>query len=350
MGFPNSPRIDGVELVLVGAEAILYGMFLVLFLNGVRVLVDRRKRNHDQNTSPLLLTAFLLFAVTTAHWVLDFSRVYDGFIHAQDQAIVDGFPPEFPNAATAFFANVGTPKYVAISALYFIETMIGDTFMLYRLFVVWNHSWAILIVPTICELAMFATGCYILFAIKETHGSIYVTARGWITAFFVLTLVANLSCTILIAFKIWHTGRKFIRAGVAGTSKIVHILVESASLYSFVLIITLVGYLAKSNVQFIFMSMINPIIGIIFMMIIVRTGGPSSQPGSSHILSHDDVELNTSMGRLGQRNAQFLTASAYAPTTVSVKITSEVETDKGGMIPQYDERSTSTDKVKLYNM
>ncbi len=65
----------------------------------------------------------------TKHFVLDISRAYDAFIYAQDKAYQDGTAANEPNPATLFFADITTPKYLALAGLYQVTTTIGDTFM-----------------------------------------------------------------------------------------------------------------------------------------------------------------------------------------------------------------------------
>ena len=59
-----------------------------------------------------------------------------------------------PGGTTAFYSVISSPTEVAKNVLYITNTLIADSFVSYRLFMVWNRAWWILIVPIIL---LFAT-------------------------------------------------------------------------------------------------------------------------------------------------------------------------------------------------
>ena len=78
---------------------------------------------------PLLLFVTKNNSIGLQHLILDVSRAYDAFIFAQDEAQREGTAGNSPNPATAFFADISTPKYLALAALYQATTAVGDAFM-----------------------------------------------------------------------------------------------------------------------------------------------------------------------------------------------------------------------------
>ena len=51
------------------------------------------------------------------------------------------------NRTTAFFSRLSEQTQVAKSTIFVTSILIGDAFLTYRLWVVWNRSWMIIIVP-----------------------------------------------------------------------------------------------------------------------------------------------------------------------------------------------------------
>jgi len=58
--------------------------------------------------------------------------------------------------------------------------------------------------------------------------------------------------------------------GNANLTPVILIVAESAAVYTAFAFVTLVTYLTKSNIQFVLVDMSNPIIGLVFCLIIVR--------------------------------------------------------------------------------
>ena len=59
-----------------------------------------------------------------------------------------------PNGTLNFYSVISSPTEVAKNVLYISMTLIADSFVTYRLYMVWNRTWWILVCPTIL---LFAT-------------------------------------------------------------------------------------------------------------------------------------------------------------------------------------------------
>lgn len=62
-----------------------------------------------------------------------------------------------PNGAADFFNTLSDPTLVVKDVLYVTLTLVGDTFVTYRLFVVWNHSWWMVVLSSIMVVATAGT-------------------------------------------------------------------------------------------------------------------------------------------------------------------------------------------------
>ena len=57
-----------------------------------------------------------------------------------------------PGGSADFFNTLSNPTVVAKDVIYVTQTLIGDTFVTYRLFMVWGRSWPIVALPVLLLL------------------------------------------------------------------------------------------------------------------------------------------------------------------------------------------------------
>lgn len=77
------------------------------------------------------------------HLALDVDRAIQAFV-------VHGGTPD---GTATFYETLSDPTEVAKNVIYITMTLVGDAFVTYRLFVVWNHSYLIIALPTALILA-----------------------------------------------------------------------------------------------------------------------------------------------------------------------------------------------------
>lgn len=80
---------------------------------------------------------------------------------------------ETPGGTTTFYNTISSPTEVAKDAIYITMTLIADTFVSYRLYMVWNRAWWILIIPTVLLLA--TAGTFVIAAPRSTVHDVEVT-------------------------------------------------------------------------------------------------------------------------------------------------------------------------------
>ncbi|KDQ56609.1 hypothetical protein JAAARDRAFT_58887 [Jaapia argillacea MUCL 33604] len=313
------PRLDGTEIVLVVVESVLWGAFMILFCGAVNVLIERRRVRKEVST-PLLLTAILLFCSITTHWIIDISRAFDAFVYAQDHTLsFYNSSDASPNAAVSYLSEISNIKNVVNSGVYVFTTLVGDAFMIYRLFIVWGRNLWVVLLPLLLWVALLVTGSATtwIFAFASST-NLFNSAGAWITASFVITLLENLVSTGLIAYRIWITSRAWGDGATYSGSKIIQIIIESAALYSCCLIISLCAYLAKSNVQFVAVAVNSPVVGIIFALILTRAHSNST---SAHSRDSDHHVTTKSM------RLRSFRASRHPTSPMAIQITTAREID-----------------------
>ncbi|CDO76950.1 hypothetical protein BN946_scf184587.g4 [Trametes cinnabarina] len=91
-------------------------------------------------------------------------------------------------AAKSIFLSLnglGDPIGVAKFVIYVTQSLISDGFMVYRVYVVWDRSWRVIVVPTLILFADIVLGYVTSFLGSKTPA-------GCVNAFFVMSFVTNL--------------------------------------------------------------------------------------------------------------------------------------------------------------
>ncbi|GLB39546.1 hypothetical protein LshimejAT787_0700560 [Lyophyllum shimeji] len=265
------PRLDGAQLAATVLESVFYGIYFVLLIQCAEALIYRAKVRGESMLRPMPITAVVLFVTITAHWILDLMLTFEAFIQPTDPGYC--VTPAGLNPAEKVYLNLPDIKNVLTSVFYVLTTLVGDGFMIYRLYIVWSRNYFIIIPPVIMCISLAITGGVVTYLFSQATTPLFQAAGAWITSSFVLTFVCNLYSTGLIAFKIFRSNRHFGRASNdygSGVNKVMEILVESAVLYGLCITLALGTYVGDSNIQFTIVAVNGPVIGIIFCMIVAR--------------------------------------------------------------------------------
>ncbi|KAF8169009.1 hypothetical protein K438DRAFT_1983586 [Mycena galopus ATCC 62051] len=253
----------GTKESYIGAlvENILYGLYLSAFVE-CRSLFWRKSWG-DVKHLYLMTTAALMFILITMRCIIDTYRCIVAF----DGPELDFGPP---NSTPGNITNLCLILVIAIA----------DMFMIFRTFIVWNRRWVFIILPVLLFIVNFAMGIWtITAAIRVGTSNVAAIAsvlQETITIFITLTLATNVVCTGLIAFRIIHVhlqlawmGPRIRGDGRSQSLKILSVLVESAAIYTLLLIPTLICARLGSFAVFILLQMSAPTIGLVFSHIIL---------------------------------------------------------------------------------
>ncbi|KAF7335879.1 hypothetical protein MSAN_02324900 [Mycena sanguinolenta] len=260
-----SANLLAVNLAALTCSSLFYGMFVVLFSTSMylllgRYLAARRSRNSPQRSifrSTVFIAAICLFCSVTAHWITTVYRAFLAFIYFEHGA-----------GAVQFYADAAQVTELLQEGFLMISILIGDSLIIHRLWVVWEHRWAVVVFP-ICSLA----GLTMTSAV-----SMYTTSRKdvfsdpWLTSTCTLTLVTNVYSTALITLKIWNITRVARPIGGSNLRGFLVIVVESAAIYASWAIFFAATYQTRSLVQFVAIQGAPEIVGIVNALIHTRVG------------------------------------------------------------------------------
>ncbi|EIW52802.1 uncharacterized protein TRAVEDRAFT_53241 [Trametes versicolor FP-101664 SS1] len=235
-----------------------------------------------------------------------------------------------PGGPLAYLNNPGSNVSVTVStAIFAFLTLLGDAFMAYRVFVVWNGMIIALVPSGLLVIGDAVTTGLVGHALLHSGGPttyskvIYVPgARSPLIAYFLMTILTNLGTTwhiapwllplftaLLLGRLYWHDRRtrRHLPQDMYSTAawRVMKSIIQSQAVYTIGVIFNLVTFLAKSNLVFITNAILSPLIGISFTLIITRIGlsevlgntshaqsmvsRPMEFNNSGHVSSHDNT-------------------------------------------------------------
>jgi len=321
MGIP----LDKAEMLAIFLETFIYGIFFTLFWILLLVLSNRGDAGHVQRRV-LIPVAILMLMLASTHLIIDFVRIMQAFVLGISTT-----------TANDYYKKVSNPLHVAKTAIYVTQTLLGDGVIIWRCFMVYNRNWYIAVINGIILLATASSGYVVTWYLFEAKpGTDIFTQSGanWIAAFFVMTMVTNVVCTVLIAWRIYAT-----RRGLNTTKTLLPVtiaIVESGALYASSVMSLLVAFLSGSNGQYPALDVVTPLVGVVFSLIVLQI----------HFHLGSNSPRNTSYGgdsyslRWRRTPAGVTSDDSYPMKPVTVRITEQSETGYPG-IKQADEESGS---------
>ncbi|KAJ7271043.1 hypothetical protein C8J57DRAFT_296200 [Mycena rebaudengoi] len=296
-----APPVMDLAGIIVGT--LLYGIYFMLFLASVYLLLERKNGTSlfaSRSWSIMFLSSCTLFLVVTGHWIVTMCRAFIGFIYFHDGA-----------GAVAFFKDNTQATTTALNVFVGLAFVVGDGMIIYRLWIVWSRNKFVVALPVLAEIAL-AISYTILVVLRSRLSGKDISATKLVTPVSALTLGINIYCTALISYQIWTTTRAAVPANQTNLIDIIIIVVESAALYTILMVVYEITYQLNSQVQYAEALLIPPIIGIANALIQVR------------------------IGLRKKAKTPFATSLTTAPfrLTVQKSTTTEVSYDKQGIVPQ----------------
>jgi hypothetical protein len=277
MTFAKGISLDSAAIMSIALESILYGFSVLMFIGTIWALTY--KHHMRDINRPITAVAVLLFALSTAHMVIDIIRTEEGLVQYGDN---------FPEGPESFFANVSQETFVISNTIVILQALLGDGVVIYRCYVVWQTVWVI-ILPSMLWCSVAVTGGYSIYSVSHTigiSGNIFSKAtRHWISAFSALTIVTNLLSSGLLAYRVWIIERNVTNSRTLKitTTSILRVVMDAAILYSMALICTLITLVCSNNGSLVVINMLTPIISITFYMVIIRIA--MGRKNHNHILA-----------------------------------------------------------------
>ncbi|KAG8882678.1 hypothetical protein FRB98_003536 [Tulasnella sp. 332] len=160
--------------------------------------------------------------------------------------------------------------------------IVGDSLIIWRLYIIWSRSKRIIIAPVIALIAYGAGGvliCYCEFrTVLYNNDDRFLSITADLTLFTILGgLATNLYSTSLIVGRIWWTGRQVQMIASTAIERrrhaympIIRALVESAALHTATMITTVIASILVKNASIIFGHIDPMVIGIAPTLLVLQ--------------------------------------------------------------------------------
>lgn len=272
--------LSEATLVAIFLESILFGGFSILFAATLYTLYQKKSLSNTLTICSVCITMYILALI---HITVNLQRVFEGFTSTT-----------FQNGnSDTFFADIRTTSYITKVAVYEAQTVLGDGFMIYRLYVVWRKDKRILIPGVIWMLGSTSLAIYGVVSLCQLTSIASIFAmriKNIGLSFYSITLGVNLICTAMIAYRIWKMERQMSEGAYRSRnlSAVLVSIIESGAIYSAWLIILIATFATNSLAYYPIFDALPSLIGIVFTLIIVRValGLSAASESTSNISSH----------------------------------------------------------------
>ncbi|KAG1873990.1 hypothetical protein C8R48DRAFT_593636 [Suillus tomentosus] len=283
--------INVAQVVGLVCEALLYGVYCVLFIISVVILIRHRRVSNRV----IWIANCLLFTTSTAHFALMFNHLYIAL-------------------ETAPFSDFANETYALMGANLMISVVdvIGDLLLLYRCWLVWGKNFYMIVLPLLTALGGF--GCILpipslLLSTDPTSPVPPTKIVPFAIAGYTLPLCTNVMVTGLIAGRLWYISRipivdehgKPVTLKIAAGGRSMMLIIESGALYMVTQFIFVVLVATRNPAEAILSLAGTQIYGIASTLIIIRVGlGISSEQTTMSTITQ--VEFRSQRQDTGMRS------------------------------------------------
>ncbi|KAJ7043999.1 hypothetical protein C8F04DRAFT_1071268 [Mycena alexandri] len=255
-----------VNMAIVVLESFLYALLLVSTSTTLYLRFSRHDVPKLLVWNPVVLFTVTISITSGAHWILTVVRFFNAFLGVD---------------AVRFYLDHSYGTDIARNLLTLISILIGDAAIIHRLWLIWNLSLPVIIVPVLTWVGFLVIQCEIIYVYAQP---VAVFARGasWLKANWILLLVTNVYCTGLIIWKIWKTKRTAEHLLGDGTFvPVLIILLESAAVWTIWGLFFAVATEVGSLLLFIVGDLSPTIVGLVNMAIYLRVELQCTRPQGS---------------------------------------------------------------------
>ncbi|PPQ64865.1 hypothetical protein CVT26_002583 [Gymnopilus dilepis] len=185
----------------------------------------------------------------------------------------------------AVFSDISNWLDIAKTVSVQIQTMIGDSMLIYRCWIIYGRSWRVITLPVVLWFGCLGASLWIVVIEAGLRSNALISSEQIQPAgstFWAISPALNILTTGLLAWRILtvdKSNKRYSvssnRAGIKGNSTlqtVVRIIVESGLLYTVVAIINFISWITRNNLMLYVIGGIEvQIVGIAFNMIIIRT-------------------------------------------------------------------------------
>ncbi|KAJ7775561.1 hypothetical protein B0H16DRAFT_1507881, partial [Mycena metata] len=249
-------------MAVVVLESALYALLLFSASTTLYLRFSRHEVPNLMVWNPVVLFTILISATSGAHWILTTVRFFYAFLCSAD--------------IERFYLDNSQETQTAMSLLCITSVFIGDAAIIHRLWLIWNRSLAVIILPVVSSFGLLIIGCARTYLIRR---HLPMPVGHWAEAGWTMTLVNNLYCTGLIVWKIWKTKHTVENSLGGGTLvPVLLVLLESAAVWTIWVLLFGVTSELGSPLQIIMGDLSAVMVGIVNVIIYLRVELQCARP------------------------------------------------------------------------
>ncbi|KAJ3817680.1 hypothetical protein EV361DRAFT_13591 [Lentinula raphanica] len=258
------PPFDIMFLAGIWIETVLYGLNTIVFGTAIFVLT-RMYRAGKPSAAFLLVTSVFLFSLSTVYISVCLRQLFEAFIWGP------------PGGASLYFANIQDRLAISKLVLYEANAFTQDMILIWRMWVIYNNSWIMVIIPTVMEFGHISAGIYSIRRGVTPNTSIFdpFVHRGAI-ANWSLDLAVNIGVTTCIVYKLWTAGRSLEEIGLSRKkhpyTSVIFTVIESGGIFATATLITVSLYLSGNLASVAAIDSVVQLATITPLLIVVRVG------------------------------------------------------------------------------
>ncbi|KAJ7167067.1 hypothetical protein C8R46DRAFT_1272326 [Mycena filopes] len=251
---------DQATFLGFGLEGVAYGVNVVLFGIATHVLFHRSRGSKRLSNLPIFAFTCLMFALCTVHYALNFNNVYDGtMVHVR------------PHISDETHLLIGA------DTIWLLTDFFSQLLLIYRCYMVWGKSIAVIILPLLIALASLSCGLAVtalVNAIDPTAPQVPATLVPIGDADFALSIILNFLVSALIVGRIWWMtrGSPIPQSKTSSVQRAAGLIIESGLLFLAVQFVFVILFAIAHPAQAVIEPLATQIYVISPMLIIVRVG------------------------------------------------------------------------------
>ncbi|KAF5363130.1 hypothetical protein D9758_008357 [Tetrapyrgos nigripes] len=247
-------------------EAVAYGFLFCMFCVTLYFTFGgSSRRSYDAHSRILLGISTSMFLIATLHACIGCYRLVAAYV----------FNGRNPRGGPAgYLGNLGHWDAILYEVLYATQEVLGGAAAIYRCWVLWNKQFKIVALPIALLIVTIVFGYWTdaLFTKQGTNESTLhelIQLKHWIRTFYSVAVVQNILTTGLMIYAIYRNYKQTVGANLRSFGGIrmtwlMRTLVEAAALQLLIELLLLILFLIGTNIQYIFLDAVVPVIGITF--------------------------------------------------------------------------------------
>ncbi|KAJ7725686.1 hypothetical protein B0H16DRAFT_278985 [Mycena metata] len=166
-------------MTVVVLESALYALLLVSACTTLYLRFSRHEVPNLLVWNPVVFFTILISATSGAHWTLTIVRFFNAFLCSAD--------------VKRFYLDNSQKTQTAGSLLSLTSILIGDAAIIHRLWLIWNRSLLVIVLPVMSCFALLINGCASIYLITQPLAPMPV--GRWVEAGWTIALGNNVYCT-----------------------------------------------------------------------------------------------------------------------------------------------------------